>query len=547
MIFLSTLLLSVFITIALIPLLTRVAVRANGVDMPGPRKVHTHPIPRCGGMAMAIGAVGPVFFWVQGSPAFSAFLIGGAVVAAAGLLDDFHGLGYQFKLIAQVVAAKFLVLYGGVVIRNLGNLLPDGMLLPEWLGIMLTVFFVVGITNAINLSDGLDGLAGGTSLLTFLCISYFAQMSGNVTVAIISLAIAGALLGFLRFNTHPASLFMGDTGSMLLGFSAAALTIMLTQGNTPLSPLLPLVLLGFPILDTLAVAAQRISEGHSPFLPDKKHFHHRLLKLGFYPTEAVFSIYVIQCLLILFAWFFRFHSEWLVLLGYVIFCAAVVILFTAADRRGWKLRRFDLIDRVIKGKLRALRRNRLAIRISFQVLLYGVPVFVILRAIFPKSVPGYLSIFSACLAALLVFVSKFKKEWLGRIFMPCLYIYIPLFVYYADLDWAGWLTADVARMQNYSYIVLAIFALATVRFTRRQGGFRITPTDFIIAVLAFAILALPREILPEEEMKHVIPKILTLLFAYEVLVGELRGEFRFVAWTTISALAVVAIRGLGIG
>ncbi len=493
---------------------------------------------------MAIGALGPILFWVQASPAFSAFLIGGAILLAAGLLDDFHGLGYQFKLIAQITAAMFLVLYGGVVIRNLGNLLPDGMLLPEWLGIMLTVFVIVGITNAINLSDGLDGLAGGTSLLIFLFISYLAYVSGNMTVAVISLAIAGTLFGFLRFNTHPASLFMGDTGSMILGFSAAALTIMLTQGNTPLSPLLPLILLGFPVLDTLAVAGQRISEGHSPFLPDKNHFHHRLLKLGFYSTEAVFSIYVIQCLLIAFAWFFRFHSEWLLLLGYLVFSASVVILFTVADRRGWKIKRFDLIDRVIKGKLRTLRGKRLAVSISFRVLLYGVPVFFILLAIFPRSIPGYLSAFSAFLAVLLALVGIFKKEWLGRIFMPCLYISIPLFVYSAELHWTDWISDNVGRMHNFSYIVLAFFALTTMRFTKRKGGFRITPTDFIIAVLAFAVLALPREILPEEEMKHVIPKILTLFFAYEVLVGELRGELRFVTWTTVAGLVLTAVRGL---
>ncbi len=545
MIFLSTLLLSVFITIALIPLLSRVAVRANGLDMPGPRKVHIHPIPRCGGVAMALGAVGPILFWVQASPAFSAFLIGAAIVAAAGLLDDFHGVGYRFKLMAQIAAAMFLVLYGRVVITDLGNLLPDGMLLPEWLGIMLTVFVLVGVTNAINLSDGLDGLAGGTSLLTFLFISYLGFASGNMTVAVIALAIAGALLGFLRFNTHPASLFMGDTGSMLLGFSAAALTIMLTQGHTPMSPLLPLILLGFPVLDTLAVAAQRISEGHSPFLPDKKHFHHRLLKLGFYPTEAVFSIYMIQLLLIVFAWFFRFHSEWLLLLAYLIFSSSVLILFTAADRRGWKLRRLALVDRVIKGRLKStLRGKGLAIRISFRALLYGVPVFFILLGLFPKSVPSYVSLFSACLAALLVLVGIFKKEWLGRIFMPCLYIFIPLIVYFADLDWAAWITDDVRRVHNISYIVLAFVALATLRFTKRRDGFRITPTDFIVAVLALAVLALPREILPEEEMKHVIPKILTLFFAYEVLIGELRGHLGKLVAVTVIGLIIVCLRGV---
>jgi len=271
MIFLSTLLLSVFITIALIPLCSRVAVRVNALDMPDGRKVHPAPVPRCGGVAMALGAIVPIVFWTQMSPQLAAYLAGGAILFATGMYDDFKGLGYQAKFMAQVAAAMVLVLYGGVVIRDLGSLLPGEMLLPGWLATIVTVFAIVGVTNAINLADGLDGLAGGISLLIFLFISYLAYQVGNMAVTVIALSLAGTLFGFLRFNTFPASLFMGDTGSMLLGFSAAALSIMLTQGSTPLSPLLPLILLGFPILDTLAVMAQRISEGRSPFSADKQH------------------------------------------------------------------------------------------------------------------------------------------------------------------------------------------------------------------------------------------------------------------------------------
>ena len=544
MIFLSTLLLSVFITIALIPLFTRVAVRVHALDVPDARKAHSHPVPRCGGLAMALGAVGPIVFWAQASPALTAFLVGGAIVVAAGILDDFRGLGYQAKFMAQTVAAMFLVLYGGVVIRDLGNLLPDGMILPEWLATILTVIFVVGVTNAINLSDGLDGLAGGICLLIFLFISCLAYLGGNMTVAIIGLSIAGTLLGFLRFNTYPALLFMGDTGSLLLGFSAAALSIMLTQGQTPLSPLLPLILLGFPILDTLAVMAQRVSEGHSPFAADKKHFHHRLLRLGLFSTEAVFSIYVIQCLLILFAWFFRFHSEWLLLLSYGIFSATVVALFTVADREGWKLRRFDLVDRVIKGRLKIIREKRLAIRISFRALSLGLPVLFVFQGFIPKTVPSYLSLLSAIVAGLIALVWLYDRGWLGRVFMPCLYIFIPLLVYCGELDEVSWLTARLQTMHNFSYAALAFFAVATLKLTRRKGGFRITPMDFIVVVLALAVTVLPREILPEEEMKIIIPKILTLFFGFEVLIGELRGKISIVAAATIAGLLVVACRGM---
>ncbi len=492
---------------------------------------------------MALGAVGPIMFWAQITPAVTAFLVGCAIIVCAGIWDDFRGLNYQAKLMAQVGAAMFLVLYGGVVIKNAGSLLPDGVLITDWLGTILTVFVIVGVTNAINLADGLDGLAAGISLLIFLFISYLAYLVGNMAVAIMALTLAGTLFGFLRFNTYPALLFMGDTGSMLLGFSAGALSIMLTQGSTPLSPLLPLVLLGFPILDIMAVTTQRISNGHSPFEADKTHFHHRLLRLGLFQAEAVFTIYMVQTMLILFAYFFRFHSEWLLLLSYVLFSALVVGTFTVADRTGWKLKRFHLIDRVIKGKLKVLRGKWLAIRIAFPALYIGLPILFVILSVLPRSVPSYISLLSASAAAMLVLAAIFRREWLGRIFMPCLYIYIPLLVYCGDLDGAAWLTGRLAFMHNLSFVGLAFFAMATLKFTRRQDGFHITPMDFIVVVLAFALLALPREILPDEEMKHVIPKTLTLFFGFEVLVGELRGNVGFLAWTTIGALLFVAMRG----
>jgi len=164
MIFLSTLLLSVFITITLIPLFSRVAIRVQALDMPDARKVHAVPIPRCGGVAMALGALVPILFWVPMTPRLSAYLAGCAILFSAGMYDDFKGLGYQAKFMAQVAAALVLILYGGVMISDVGNLLPGDMDFPGWLASIVTVFVVVGVTNAINLADGLDGLAGGISL-----------------------------------------------------------------------------------------------------------------------------------------------------------------------------------------------------------------------------------------------------------------------------------------------------------------------------------------------------------------------------------------------
>ena len=166
-----------------------------------------------------------------------------------------------------------MIFFGGLQIKFLGVCLPDGFQLPEILSVLLTLLAIVGVTNAINLSDGLDGLAGGSSLLIFLCIGYLAYtgsyIANNYFIVLISASVIGSIFGFLRFNTYPATVFMGDAGSQLLGFLAITLSLGLTQCNTPLSAFLPLLLLGFPVLDTLAVMVERISNGRSPFKPIK--------------------------------------------------------------------------------------------------------------------------------------------------------------------------------------------------------------------------------------------------------------------------------------
>ena len=266
---------------------------------------------------MAIAVFIPVILWAGADEFVQAYLVGTAILVLFGFVDDMKGLGYKAKFIGQILAALVIIFYGGVRISSLGSLLPGDMHLPGWLAVFLTLIAIVGVTNAINLADGLDGLAGGISLLSFCCIGYLAYLGGSASIILITMAVAGAIFGFLRFNTYPASLFMGDTGSQLLGFSAVVLAVKITQGDIPLSPILPLIILGFPILDTLNVMAQRISRGKSPFSPDKNHFHHRLIGFGLSHAEAVFVIYVIQSMMILSAIFFKYQADWLIIAGYI--------------------------------------------------------------------------------------------------------------------------------------------------------------------------------------------------------------------------------------
>ena len=230
--------------------MSKLAARFHMVDFPNPRKVHVRPIPRIGGVAMAIGAFVPIILWSTLNDFVIAYLLGAIVICVFGFIDDMRELGYKAKFLAQIAAAVIVVAYGDVRIDSLGSLLPAGVELPDWFSIALTLLAIIGVINAINLADGLDGLAGGITLLSFFAIGYLAYVMEDQLIMLISLSMAGAIFGFLRFNTHPATLFMGDTGSQLLGFTAIVLALKITQNDSALSPVLPLIILGFPILDT---------------------------------------------------------------------------------------------------------------------------------------------------------------------------------------------------------------------------------------------------------------------------------------------------------
>jgi UDP-GlcNAc:undecaprenyl-phosphate GlcNAc-1-phosphate transferase len=542
MTFLLTLLLSVLITIALIPILGRVAVRLRVLDVPNERKVHPVPIPRSGGVAMAIGALVPVIAWNHAAGFVPAYLAGAGLLVLTGMIDDSRGLGPPAKFAAQAVAALVVIVLGGIQIRSLGSLLPDGVVLPPWIGVPLTLVAIVGVTNAINLSDGLDGLAGGICLLVFCCIGYLAYLTGDETVGLAAVALSGCLFGFLRYNTHPATVFMGDAGSQFLGFSAVTLSLALTQADTPVSPLLPLIILGFPILDTLTVMLTRIAQGRSPFSADKNHFHHNLMGLGLSHAEAVLAIYVIQTLLIVSAFVFRFHSDWILLAGYLAFSASILSVFAAARKTGWRLKRYDLLDVIIAGNLRRLRDNGDIIRVTFRVFEIAIPLLLLVTCILPAKVPGYFAYLSPGVIAVVLAAWRFRAETLGTLLRLVLYLLIPFVVYLSDAHPAVWINDAMRGAYNACFGVFAVSIVIVSKFTRRKGGFKNTPMDFLIVFLAVVVPNLPEQHIQGYRMGLIAAKIIMLYFSYEMLMAEVRGKYGKIAVSTMASLTVLAFR-----
>jgi UDP-GlcNAc:undecaprenyl-phosphate GlcNAc-1-phosphate transferase len=286
----------------LTPAVIRLGRRAGAVDRPGVRTVHTKPVPRVGGVAIFLSttcvlgavlllsrAVGEEF---RSAPRQLATLLAAAgFVFSVGLMDDLRGLPARGKLLAELAAAAGLCLAG---VRIDSVVITDGVVLHlgGW-GCALTLLWVAGITNAVNLSDGLDGLAAGVCAIACGVIAVFALRRGDGVLAMLMLVLAGSLSGFLPFNFHPARIFMGDCGSLFLGFTIAAASVRCVAESAAVAGLtLPALALGIPILDTLFSMLRRFLERRSIFAPDRGHFHHRLLDLGLRQRHAVLMIYL---------------------------------------------------------------------------------------------------------------------------------------------------------------------------------------------------------------------------------------------------------------
>jgi UDP-GlcNAc:undecaprenyl-phosphate GlcNAc-1-phosphate transferase len=335
---------------------------------------------------------------------------------------------------------------------------------------------------------------------------------------------------------------MGDAGSQFLGFSAVTLSLALTQADTPVSPLLPLIILGFPILDTLTVMLTRIAQGRSPFSADKNHFHHNLMGLGLSHAEAVLAIYVIQTLLIVSAFVFRFHSDWILLAGYLAFSASILSVFAAARKTGWRLKRYDLLDVIIAGNLRRLRDNGDIIRVTFRVFEIAIPLLLLVTCILPAKVPGYFAYLSPGVIAVVLAAWRFRAETLGTLLRLVLYLLIPFVVYLSDAHPAVWINDAMRGAYNACFGVFAVSIVIVSKFTRRKGGFKNTPMDFLIVFLAVVVPNLPEQHIQGYRMGLIAAKIIMLYFSYEMLMAEVRGKYGKIAVSTMASLTVLAFR-----
>jgi len=533
--------LAMVVAMATLPLLVRLANKWLIVDQPGERKVHVIPVPRVGGLAMACGVLVAALLTIPLQGAEIWFLVAGGIVIVFGAFDDRFDLDYRIKLIGQLLAVNVVVILGGVQIQTLT--FDDRITLPGWISMPLTVIFLVGITNAINLADGLDGLAGGTTFLCLCAVALLSSIGGPTTSTSLSLAFAGAVLGFLRFNTHPASVFMGDAGSQLLGFTIGVLSIVATQSlSSQVSAALPVLLLALPILDTLSVMVQRIGEGRSPFSPDKNHIHHKLLAMGFDHHEAVMVIYTVQGLLFITAYFMRFESDLLIMGVVSAFFAISITLLQIAARTGWRLRREGQSVRTapVPRIIDVVYRSDFLPRISYLAIAAALGTYAALIVLETAALSSDMRLLIIALLAVIVgFLLIVRVKPLSVVEKAALYVTATVLVYLdaAVLPWDR-------RLAALSWVAVSVAALATAIRLRlfNDRRFQLTPLDLIVLFMALVVPNLPGSLRLPHGGALAIAKLLVIFYAIEMLVTRSEGKAVWVRIATASVLGALWLR-----
>jgi len=538
---LSSFVIALFVTMVLIPPLMASAQRLQVIDLPDPRKVHATPTPRVGGIAMVAGTALPTIMWLTGNPMVTAYMLGAACILGFGVWDDRRTLDFRIKFAGQLLATLIVVVFGGVVVRHMPFTGPDGW--PDYIAYPFTVFALIGVTNAINLADGLDGLAGGTTLISVVAVTALAYMAGDEALVLLGLAVTGSVFGFLRFNTYPARVFMGDAGSQFLGFSLGVLVIVLTQkSNTVLSPAIALFLLGLPIIDTVLVMSQRVREGRSPFSPDNNHIHHKLLQVGLDHYAAVLAIYLVQALLVTAAYFLRYHTDSAVLGLYFSLFVAVLVAFHLVAR--WRpeplpaLPTPSIITRLARGARESDLFGRGAVWIITLVVALCAAAAVNAARQCPRDI---WLLASGMLSFVLVAWLLFRGRPFGISERAAMYVTGSLVVYLLQARDAA-LPEVLGPALNAGFVLMAIAIALAFRFSRERT-FRVTPLDFLVIFIALVIPNLPGLGFDEPWLGETIAKMIVMFYASEYLATRLDSRSDVMRYSMMATLALIVVAG----
>lgn len=532
--------LALFLNIVLVPTLMKFSSRLRLNDVPDFRKTHSGAVPRVGGLGIAFSSIIPCLILLRPHDGTMAgFLLGASIIVVFGVLDDRFNLDYRLKFLGQVIAAIIVISFG----VNLQHLPLFGLdAVPGLLAYPMTLIFLIGITNAFNLLDGLDGLAAGSAMLSLAAISFLASLTGNgYQIILISTVAIGGILGFLRYNTHPAVVFMGDAGSQLIGFSVAVLAILLIEKTeNAMSPAIIFLLLGHPILDTTLVMSIRLSEGRSPFSPDRNHIHHKLLGLGLKHHQAVATIYGLQSLMILFAYLLRFEADLTIIFVYLAICFSCIIVYLLlrnfTSRPALSERR-ELALRLLSA--RELRRWIAIVRpFLVRYIELSLAAYLMIGALMAVSIPAGISALAPTLSCLTIVIAVFLKQWSPLAIRLSSYL-ATLYISYLSVTAAGFEWAN-SLWFNIWLGTVGVSVGFLIAFIPRDK-FELSTMDLLIVLIVAGVLAVKMPGFDQTAVTRVVVRSLIMMYVCDTLISIRTSLFGAVGLSsTLSLLATGA-------
>lgn len=478
------------------PRLITVAKSLQLYDNPNGRKVHDTLIPRIGGIAIALSVVVALLLMQQLEPGLSGFVLGTLIVFVIGIYDDLVGISWRAKFVGQLFAVSIALVMIHPTLSGV-QLFGAHILIPGWLFYAGAVLVIIGGVNSLNLLDGLDGLASGVSLLIFIGYGYHAILSGNVIVILISLAFAGALLGFLRYNFYPAKIFLGDSGSLFLGFALATVPLLNIPPNGTLNLTIPCILLSLPVLDTLRVIFTRLSLRRNPFLPDQTHLHHRLLSIGMRHDFTVLAMHGLTAMFVILSFFVGNTPMLVVGISY----SGLVLITLNLPRIVQFLRKFQWLY----NRYKKIENNYPLIGIqsiaSFGAN-HGVIKHSILGFLFTQFIlMDYHSIFlyplAFGLAALILYFYFSSGTWSDHYLMIIVLFSVVYFQTIAQVNTPAMSSTliEVISVANEVFIAFIFIGVSCVMIShdKKEKQAILKPVDYLVLILLFIIFFMPLE------------------------------------------------------
>ena len=543
---------ALFLSLFIVPVTIVLARKVGAVDIPKGRSSHSTPTTRLGGVGIASSLILSCLMFLPLSGFPLAFLAGLLAIIVTGLIDDIFDVGPRWKFVGQIVGSVTFIYLGGGSLVHLGDFLGVGEITLGWFAVPFTVFCMVGGMNAFNLSDGLDGLAAGMSAIAAVFLAYFSSHAGAPDLVMVCVALLGALMGFLRYNSYPAKLFMGDCGSLTLGY---VLVAVLVSGSQRAACHIPLVawalVIALPLLDTLLVMARRVYHGHSPFLPDRTHLHHHLMALGLehpgvvavmYATMACFG--VLAMALHDFPGWTMFASLWLA--GGVLFGGV-----TTLQSRDFSFvvgRRSRPLPSVTQWPLfRKASKLVISIAVPVSVLLLSLLCFPVL--FFPLPDLNHNEVLALLmLAATVMYYSLHRVQTHKGTLHGA--IYISIFVLIFLYNWGG--VGD----GNWSRVYLTAISMAAAIWVAIKIWFRkitaILMTSSFELLMVFLSWFLPFVLFPELHLPDVMIdagrlaclQVIPFMLATKIYFkAQPQGNW-WVAGILVGAMLVAALRGI---